>query len=165
MNPQIALLLTVAIPLALVIALFVTTGAEKPLTLWQLAITPTVAIATIGVCLVLQQHPPFGVPAVVGMAAPGAVGLMTGTLRAGTVRMRVDPVTGALLTQTSSYAFILFAALFGIRFVGAWTRGHEATSLALFDAALLFALAMIVTQRLGIFRRARTLLRAEAPLA
>lgn len=160
MTPGIATLLTFAIPLALVVALFVQTGAERPLRLRQLLVTPAIAVATIVTSLALQRHPPFGAWALAGLATAVAVGLATGTLRAGTVRMRIDPATGALLTRTSSYAFILFAALFGIRMVGQWTRGHEAVSLALFDAALLFALAMIVSQRLGIFRRARALLHA-----
>jgi hypothetical protein len=165
MTPGVAMLLTFAIPLALVVALFVRTGPERPLTLWQLAITPAVAVVTIAGSLMLQDRPSFGMIAWIGLGAAALVGLTTGTLRAGTVKMRIDPATGRLLTQTSSYAFILFAALFGIRFVGAWTRGYETTSLALFDAALLFALAMIVAQRLGIFRRARILLRSAQPAA
>ena len=82
MNAQLALILTIAIPLALVVALFVNTGPEKPLSVWQLAITPAVAIVTIGACLLLQQHPPFGTLAIAGMAAAAAIGLTTGTLRA-----------------------------------------------------------------------------------
>lgn len=157
---NLGLILSLAIPIALVVALFLRTGPEKPLNLRQLWITPIIAVASIGAALVLQKHPPFGPLVLVGFMVAFAIGLTTGTLRAGTVRMRIDPETGTLLSQTASYAFVLFAALFGLRFVGELGgAGAARWTIGLFDSALLFAMAMIVAQRLGIFRRASRLMR------
>lgn len=155
-------IVAVGVPLLLVASLYIRTGREGPLRFDQLWITPVVAVLSIGAALALQQHAPFDPLAWAVLASAALVGLATGTLRAATVAMRLDPDSGQALSKTQSYAFALFAALFAFRFVmGASMAGDptmQQRAIVGFDAALVFALAMIVTQRIGIFRRARRLL-------
>ncbi len=155
-------ILSIIIPLVLVIALFVRTGREGPLRFDQLWITPAVAILSIGAALALQPHARFGMLAWIALGAAGPIGLTTGTLRARTVRMRLDPASGRVLTKTQSYAAALFAALFAFRLLtGPWLGADPAMqqrAITGFDATLTFALAMIVAQRIGIFRRATLML-------
>jgi hypothetical protein len=157
-----ATLLSMAIPMALVIALFVRTGREGPLRFGQLWITPAVAVLSIGTALLLQPHAPFERLIWVAFGVAGLIGLTTGTLRARSVLMRLDPVSGRVLTKTQSYAIALFAALFAFRVVtGPWLAADPAAqqrAIIGFDATLVFALAMIVAQRIGIFRRATLML-------
>ena len=166
MTPTIGFVLSLAIPLALVVTLFLRTGPEQPLRVGQLWITPVVAVGSILAALILQPHPPFPTAVLVVGGVAVAIGLCTGTWRADTVKMRIDPATGTLLSQTASYAALLFVALLGLRFAGALAGPtHQQWSIGLFDAALLFAMAMIVAQRVGIFRRVRALRRAASPAA
>ncbi|MBY0521233.1 MAG: DUF1453 family protein [Sphingomonas sp.] len=154
--------LSIGIPLALVAALYVRTGREGPLRFDQLWLTPAVAVLSIATALALQPHAPFGALAWAALAIAALIGLTTGTLRARTVRMRFDPENGRVLTKTQSYAFALFAALFAFRLLtGPWLAADPAAqqrAIIGFDATLAFALAMIVAQRLGIFRRSTRLL-------
>jgi hypothetical protein len=163
MSPAVATLVSVGVPLALVVLLFVNTGPEQPLRLRQLWITPVVAVLSISAALVWQRHGQFGPVAWGGFAAAAVVGLTTGTLRAGTVKMRIDQDTGQLLSRTTSYALVLFVGLLGFRLITVGMPGDK--PIAAFDAALVFAMAMIVAQRLGIFRRAVRLLRQASSTA
>jgi len=159
--------ISIAIPLVLVVVLFINTGGARPLRLGQLWITPAVAIVSIITGLVFQNYRALGAIdfALVGTAA--VIGLTTGLLRAGTVKLWIDQSTGKLFSRTQSYALILFIILAGLRYtilVHNVVKFGPVQAQAVFYAAMVFALTMIISQRIGIFRRALVLLKHDKSL-
>ncbi len=150
-------LLPYVVPLIVIVVLYFRTSRAKPRPVgvrW-LWVVPTIALVGIGSALWFQPHPAFGPGAYAIFALAGATGVATGILRARTLRLRICEETGKVLMETSSYAFILLAALVLLR--SAFRNTASGLGVAAVDASLLFALGMIVTQRLTIWLRIRSL--------
>jgi hypothetical protein len=152
-----AQILPYLIPIIVVAVLYFRTSRAKPrpvsiATLW---VVPVIAIAGIGSALWFQPHAPFGTGAYAIMGVALLLGIGTGTLRARTLTLRRCPDTDKILMETSSYAFYLLAALVFLRM--AFKNAAGSLGAVAVDASLLFALGMIVTQRLTIWWRVRQL--------
>ena len=148
--------LTYLLPLIIVGILFlrVRPGTERPLKPGQLWIMPLVAGTMIAMGLWFSPHPdPTPLHILILIAALGA-GVATGMARAHTISLRRDG--DRILAKTSSFAFILLVALVLIRQSARSYFASSAGALAI-DASMLFALGMIITQRLTMWRRCRTL--------
>ncbi len=127
----------------------------RPVNVASLWIIPAIAVVGIGSALWFAPHPDLTPLAIAVFCGATLLGIATGTLRARTLTLAHDTGTGRVTMQTSSYAFLLLAALVGVR---ATVRQYAASSgMILVDATLLFALGMIVTQRLTIWQRVRAL--------
>jgi membrane protein CcdC involved in cytochrome C biogenesis len=130
-------------------------GRARPVRIASLWIAPLVATLGIGSALWFQPHPAFHVGAYAIFAVGLALGIGTGVLRAHTLTLRRCPDTDKVLMETSSFAFILLAALVLLRM--AFRNMSGSLGVVAVDASMLFALGMIVTQRLTIWMRVRTL--------
>ena len=151
MNPQ--QLLPYVVPLIVVGVLFfrMRRMPARPVNISSLWIVPLIAVLAIGSGLWFMPHPVFKAIDYGIMAAAAILGIGTGVLRARTLTLRRCPDTGRVLMETSSFAFVLLVALIVVRL----TFRNIAGSLGAVavDASMLFALGMVVTQRLTIWRR------------
>jgi hypothetical protein len=150
-------LLPYLVPLIVVVVLYFRTSRAKPrpVSINMLWIVPAIAVLGIGSALWFQPHPAFGIGAFAIFAAALMLGIGTGSLRARTLTLRRCEDTGKVLMETSSYAFILLAALVLLR--TAFRNVSGGLGVVAIDASMLFALGMIVTQRLTIWMRVRAL--------
>ena len=150
-------LLPYIVPLILVGVLYfrMRTSPARPVNVAALWIVPTIAVLGIGTELWFQPHSAFGPLAYAALAAALTLGIGMGTVRARTLSLRRCPDTGRVLMETSSFAFILLVILVIIRSALRNMAGSLGT--VAIDASMLFALGMIVTQRLTIWRRMRVL--------
>lgn len=130
-------------------------GRARPVRVTALWIVPLIAALAIGSGLYFQPHPTFYAGAYATFAGALALGIATGNLRARTLTLRRCPDTGKVLAETSSLAFLLLAALMLLRMTFRQMSGS--LGVISIDASMLFALGMIATQRLTIWRRVRTL--------
>lgn len=150
-------LLPYLVPLVVVIVLYIRTSRAKPrpVSAASLLVVPAIAIAGIGSALWFQPHADFGPGAYAILAAALIAGIGTGTVRARILTLRRCPDTGRILMETSSYAFILLAALVFLKM--AFRQFAGSAGAVAVDASLLFALGMIVSQRLNIWLRLRAI--------
>ncbi len=146
------------VPLLVVIVLFIRFRrgmVPRPVNAAALWIVPTIAIIGIGSALWLAPHPNATPLSLTIMAGALLLGIMTGMLRARTLTLVRDPESGGVTMQTSSYAFLLLVALVGIK--AAVRQFAGSAGMLIVDGTLLFALGMIVTQRLTIWQRVRAM--------
>ena len=137
-----------------VLFLRVRPGTERHLKPAQLWIMPIIAGAMIAFGLYYSPHPDLTPLHIAILIAATGAGVATGMARAHTITLRRDG--DRILAKTSSFAFLLLVALVLIR---QSARSYFATSggaLAI-DASMLFALGMIITQRLTMWRRCKAL--------
>ena len=155
MTPQ--QVLPYVVPLIVIVVLYFRTSRAKPrpVSINSLWIVPAIALLGIGSALWFQPHPAFGVGAFAIFAVAVMLGIGTGALRARTLTLRRCEDTGKVLMETSSFAFVLLAALVLLR--TAFRNVSGGLGIVAVDASMLFALGMIVTQRLTIWWRVRTL--------
>ncbi len=120
-------------------------------------VAPVVATLAIGSGLWFMPHPALTPLTVLALAAGLAVGIGTGIARAHAVKLSLHPETGEVMAQTGSFAIVLLLVLIAVRYAARaeFAAGH--TALLFIEASMLFALGMIVTQRLATFRRIRKL--------
>lgn len=144
------------LPLIVVGVLFlrVRPGVERPLNPAQLWIMPLVAGGMIALGLYYSPHPEVTPVHIAILIAALGAGVATGMARAHTVTLRRDG--DRVLAKTSSFAFLLLVALVLIRQVARSWFETSAGAVAI-DASMLFALGMIITQRLTMWRRVKGL--------
>ena len=132
----------------------------RPHLLW---ITPLVVTSLIGLGLWANtQHPQFGLYAWIAFAAALVLGAAAGWWRGKTITIEKEP-DGSLRSQASPLGLVLVVALFAFRGVlRPLIESHAAqwhlNALAVTEAFLIFALALIVLQRVEMFIRARRIL-------
>ncbi len=136
-------------------------GRARPVRVAALWIVPLIATLGIASALYFQPHPTFYAGAYATFAVALALGIATGNLRARTLTLRRCPDTSRVLAETSSLAFLLLAALMLLRMTFRQMSGD--LGVIAIDASMLFALGMIVTQRLTMWSRVR-MLPALSPL-
>ncbi len=138
----------------------------RPLNVGRLWIFPAVAI-TVAIGFMATQPAPAPV-AVAELALAMSLGFGFGWLRALTTRMRFDPQTQAIITQTSSIGFVVLIGLFALRYVlrEQLAAGFGGLPLAtVTDAFFLFATGMVIGQRIELWLRSRRLLTANAAVS
>ena len=126
----------------------------RPGLLW---IAPLIAVLGIGAGLWFLPHPSPTPLNIAALAAALALGIGAGIARAHTVKLSRHPETGEVMSQTGSFAIVLLLVLVGVRYVlrNEFSGPHPAV--IFITASMVFALAMIVTQRVATFRRVRML--------
>ncbi len=150
-------LLPYVIPIIVVGILFLRNrpGRARPVRVASLWIVPIIATLGIGSGLYFQPHPTFYAAAYATFAVALALGIATGNLRARALKLRRCPDSGSVLAETSSLAFLLLVALMLLRM--SFRQMSGSFGAIAIDASMLFALGMIVTQRLTIWHRVRRL--------
>lgn len=132
----------------------------RPALMW---IMPVLVTLGIGIGLwATTPHPHFGLVAWLAFAAALALGCAAGWQRGKTITIQKEP-DGSLKTQASPLGLILIIALLAVRAglrqvmesnAAAW----HLDAVVVTDAFMLFALGMIVTQRIEMYLRARGVL-------
>ena len=150
------------IPVVLVLAVLKNRRKRelKPHLLW---VMPLLVTAAIGIGLWANtQHPHFGPLAWIAFVVALGLGGFAGWWRGKTITIEKEP-DGSLKAQASPLGLILiiglFAARAGLREVmqsnaAAW----HLDAVVVTDAFMIFALGMIVTQRIEMYLRARRVL-------
>ncbi len=152
------------IPIMLVVVLLKNRRKRvlKPQFLW---VMPAIVLPLIGLGLwgMAQNpnaaHAPFGPDAWAVLAVGGVLGGIAGWYRGKTVTIEKEP-NGVLMAQASPLGLILLVALFaGRSLLRDLIEGHAAqwhlNAMAVTDAFLVFAMALIVMQRVEMYIRAR----------
>ena len=132
----------------------------RPHLLWVMPLLVTVAIG-FGLWA-NTQHPHFGPFAWIAFIAALAMGCVAGWWRGKTITIEKEP-DGSLKAQASPLGLILvvglFAARAGLREVmEANAAAWHLDAVVVTDAFMLFAVGMIVTQRIELYIRARRIL-------
>lgn len=134
----------------------------KPQLLW---VMPAIVLPLIGLGLwgtaqnPNMAHAPFGPAAWAVLAIGGVLGGVAGWYRGKTVTIEKEP-DGSLMAQASPLGLILLVVLFaGRSLLRDLIESHAAdwhlNALAVTDAFLVFAMGLIVLQRVEIYIRAR----------
>jgi hypothetical protein len=120
-------------------------------------VAPAIAVLFMGFGLWAMPHLDKTPLTFAALALGLALGIGAGIARAHTVKLSLHPETGEVMAQTGSYAILLLIVLFAVRYAARaeFASGHPA--LVFIEASMLFALGMIVTQRLATWRRIRQL--------
>lgn len=137
----------------------------KPQFLW---ITPAVVVPLIALGIWGSSyspgavHAPFGPDAWAVLALGGLLGGLAGWYRGKTVTIEKEP-DGSLMAQASPLGLILLVALFACRAgLRSLIESHAAdwhlNALAVTDAFLVFAMGLIVLQRVEMYIRAKRVL-------
>ncbi len=134
--------------------------ARKPRALHPNRLWIPAAVATLGISMGLwfQPHATFGLVNYAGFALAVAFGVVVGRFRAKTFRLVRDPETGQLMMHTHILTLLLLIGLIAVRSgIRAWAMesGSAVDAGAIIDALMVFALAMIVTQQITIWQRAK----------
>jgi NAD/NADP transhydrogenase beta subunit len=133
----------------------------RPLKLERLWIIPAMLVAIAGVTLYqLPPHPADWPWLILALAVGGGLGWLRGSL----MKVEIDPGTHAMNMRTSPGAMIFIVALLFMRMGLRTTLAEHAAEWRLSpalitDALLLFAVGLIVVQRVEIFIRGARMLR------
>jgi uncharacterized membrane protein YgdD (TMEM256/DUF423 family) len=164
------------LPLAL-IALIVLrrAGREKTVRVERLWVTPVLSL--IAVAMTLGQEPVPGIAATAMMAVGAVVGVGSGYLRALHLELSIDD-KGKVISKATPIGTYLVAGFFLLRFAlnyainGGWQPGpprfinltqNGGGVLRLADSALLFSTAMMISQRVEMWKRAQALVIDRQP--
>lgn len=137
----------------------------KPQFLWVMPaiVVPVIALGVWGSAQNPNvAHAPFGPDAWAVLAIGAVLGGIAGWYRGKTVTIEKEP-DGSLRAQASPLGLILLVVLFaGRSFLRELVEGHAAqwhlNALAVTDAFLVFAMGLIVMQRVEMYIRARRIL-------
>lgn len=164
MTPQ--QVLPVLIPM-LVVGLIVlkSRGAPRTLRPQFMWVMPAVVLPLIGMGLFFTPHQPFGPVAWLAFAAALALGAAFGWWRGKMVTIQKTP-DGVLKAKASPLGVIVLVALLAGRtvlrgFLETHAAGWHVDAAVFTDAFLLFAVGLIVAQRLEMYIRARRVMAGE----
>ncbi|QSF55784.1 DUF1453 family protein [Brevundimonas fontaquae] len=152
------------IPIMLVVVLLKNRRKRvlKPQLLW---VMPAIVLPLIGLGLwgtaqtPNMAHAPFGPDAWAVLAIGGILGGVAGWYRGKTVTIEKEP-DGSLMAQASPLGLILLVVLFAGRsllrdLIESHAAAWHLNALAVTDAFLVFAMGLIVMQRVEMYIRAR----------
>ncbi|MFI4973942.1 MAG: hypothetical protein ACHP84_05320 [Caulobacterales bacterium] len=133
----------------------------RPLNIERLWVWPTILFVSVASNLVAQ--PPPTDPITIGLlTAMFSLGAVLGWQRGRFTHIEVHPETHDLTSKSSPiglmFILLIFLAKFALRTVDLRKFGLPISAGALADASLVLAMALMVTQRLEIWVRARRLL-------
>ncbi|MBC6980385.1 CcdC protein domain-containing protein [Caulobacter sp. 17J80-11] len=155
------------IPVAVIALIILRNRRERRLRLELMWILPAFMLLGAGAALYYAPGPHPGPAAMVGLALALALGGVLGWVRGRTIRIQHDSATGALTAQASPLGMLLILAMFAIRYpLSLYAQAHpEALHVSptiLADGFLLFAVGLVLAQRIEVALRARKLM-AAAP--
>lgn len=169
MQPSdLSTILPIAIPLTIAAILILKPKREKPLDPNRLWIVPVVVTSLISMGLAFTPHDPFGPVAYLGFVIAAGLGGLAGWWRAKTVQMRYDPEADRVMAKASNFAVLVLVALMALRSaLRLWLEGADlgVNIGAVTDAFLIFAIGLVVGQRVEMWVRARGLQRVGSVAA
>lgn len=157
-------ILPFAIPLIVVAVILLRARKPKRINPRKLWIGPVFATLGIGMGLWFTPHPPFGIVHYIAMALGIGLGIAAGSARAHTLGLSRDPATGDVMAKASPMALLIIIVLVGtrtaVRQLGSSGPGAAASAVwaaTLIDASMLFALALLISQQVMLWRRINAL--------
>lgn len=161
MNETLSRLLPLLIPLLFLALVMRRAARGRKLRVERLWIMPSIALAA-GIA-VIAMNPALGAAAIAIQAAALALGCALGWYRGAFTRLSVDSITHEVTSKASMAGVILVLAAFFVRYAARAFLGQEGSALHLnaaliTDAFLLFAIGVIVVQRIEIWLRCTRLL-------
>ncbi|QMW22536.1 CcdC protein domain-containing protein [Sandaracinobacteroides saxicola] len=154
-------ILPLAIPVIVVIVILIRSRRHRRVHAERLWIMPALVTPLILLGLWFQPHPAPSILTVTIALLGIAGGIAFGTWRSRMMTLSRDPGTGAVMMAPSRAALLVILAMFAVRNGLRWMAGDSghpgAAALAMTDALMLFALAMIISQRVMLWRRIRAL--------
>jgi hypothetical protein len=169
------------LPLAIVVLIVLRrAGRSQKVRTQRMWVTPLLGL--VAVASALSREPVPGAVAVAILVAGTLAGAGAGYLRALHIKLSIEEETGAVTSKATPIGTALVVAFLLVRvgldyaINGTWSPGpprfvspssHGVDLFRLADAAMLFATAMTLSQRIEIFRRAQQLIgeRKETRLA
>lgn len=152
--------------IALLLAFVVWRNAgRRRITPNRLLIAPVLVTVFIGMGLWFNPHPALTIPTLAMLGLAAAMGGAFGWWRAAATRLERD-AEGAVWMKAHPAALIAILLVFAMRQAGRHYMGADGdpahmtnSALIAFDAFLLFALTMVIANRLTLWRRLRMLSR------
>lgn len=162
-------ILPIVIPVAVLAIILMRTRRPRPLNLHLMWIVPLLVIVGIGMGLYFTPHEPFGAWAYAGFAFALGLGGLAGWWRGKTIDIHRDAETGRLMAQPSPLGLVLIVGLLIARrsldsYLIAHAEAWHLNAVAITDAFMLFAVGLVVAQRIEMFLRGRAIM-ATAPSA
>lgn len=135
----------------------------RPQWMW---VAPVLILIAIGAGLYFTPHAPFGPAAYAAFAGALSAGAAAGWWRGKTITIQ-KTADGTLLAQASPIGLILIVALLAGRTALRGLMESQASdwhidAAVITDAFMLFAVGLVVAQRIEMFIRARAVLAGEA---
>ena len=166
MTPQ--QILPIVIPIAILAIFLMRNRRPRPLNLHLMWIVPLLVIVGIGMGLYFTPHEPFGPWAYAGFALALVLGGAAGWWRGRTIDIHRDAETGRLMAQPSPLGLILIVGLLVVRrsldaYLIANAEAWHLNAVAVTDAFMLFAVGLVVVQRIEMFVRGRAILAEASP--
>jgi len=158
--------LPLAIPLVILVIILLRNRRPRPLHLSRMWILPTLVVLGIGMGLYFNPHPPFGSWAYASFALALGLGALAGWWRGRTIDIHRDAETGQLMATPSPLGLILIVVLLISRrgldaYLEANAVSWHLNAGAIADAFMLFAVGLVVTQRIEMFLRARAIMAGD----
>lgn len=165
MTPQ--QILPIVIPIAILAIFLMRNRRPRPLNLHLMWIVPLLVIVGIGMGLYFTPHEPFGPWAYAGFAFALILGGLAGWWRGRTIDIHRDAESGRLMAQPSPLGLILIVGLLVVRrsldaYLIANAEAWHLNAVAVTDAFMLFAVGLVVVQRIEMFVRGRAILAGVA---
>ena len=138
----------------------------RTLHLSRIWMIPALVVGLIGMGLYFTPHDPFGPAAYAGFAAAALLGAAAGYWRGRSVRITAE-ADGRLTAQATPWGLVFIVVLLGARRLLAAFAPEAGASwgidaAVITDALLIFAMALVVSQRAEMWIRARRLLQRDS---
>lgn len=168
MTPQ--QILPIVIPIAILALVVMRNRRPRPLNLHLMWIVPLLVVLGIGMGLYFTPHEPFGVWAYAGFVFALGLGGVAGWWRGRTIDIHRDAETGRLMAKPSPLGLMLIVVLLVARrsldmYLLSNAEAWHLNAVAVTDAFMLFAVGLVVVQRIEMFVRGRAILADAAPAA
>jgi len=160
-EPEWTQLLPFLLPALIVVVILRRNLRSRPLKIERLWIYPVLILVAVG-SLLVSQPPPLD-PITLGLlTAALSLGAILGWQRGRFTHIEVHPETHELTSKSSPLGLVLILGLFllryGLRSVDVSRLHLPISPVALTDASLVLAMALMVAQRLEMWLRAQRLL-------
>jgi membrane protein CcdC involved in cytochrome C biogenesis len=151
--------LPIIIPIVVIALVLLRNRSSRKLNPRWMWVMPVIVLPLIGMGLYFTPHAPFGAGAYLSFALALVLGAAAGWWRGKTVRIEKHP-DGHLTAQASPLGLILLVGLFAVRSGLRMLMETEASAwhldaAVITDAFMLFAVGLIVAQRVEMYLRAR----------
>ena len=163
-------ILPIVIPIAVLAIILMRNRRPRPLKLHLMWIVPLLVILSVGTGLYFMPHAPFGIWTYLAFSFALAIGALAGWWRGRTVDIHRDAESGRLMAKPSPLGLILIIGLFVIRrgadaYLNANAEAWHLNVAAVTEAFMLFAVGLVVAQRIEMFVRGRAIMASAAASA
>lgn len=159
----------IVVPLVILVIILLRNRQPRPLHLNRMWILPAFVVLGIGMGLYFNPHPPFGTWSYASFALALGLGALAGWWRGKTIDIHRDATTGQLMAMPSPLGLILIVVLLVTRrgldaYLGANATSWHLNAGAIADAFMLFAVGLVVVQRIEMYLRGRAIMAQAGPV-